>query len=49
MIEASQMQNLAHMQAEEDWVPVLDQAAAVVLENSIKIGLRGVKYDLFSP
>ncbi len=34
------MQNLAHMQAEEDWVPVLDQAAAVVLENSIKIGLR---------
>ncbi len=40
MTEASQMQNLAYMQAEEDWVPVLDQAAAVVLENSIKIGLR---------
>lgn len=32
MIEASQMQNLAYMQAEEDWVTVLDQAAAVVLE-----------------
>ncbi len=43
------MQNLAYMQAEEDWVPVSDQAAAVVLEIFHNGWVTEVKYYLFSP